>query len=233
MDTVRSCYDTNDLTLATTPYARVRSNSIETSTDAQAWEWLGSRPQTNQRLIVGAAAGDAIIVADPNNVWTSTNRVNWTKVLTGIGPDLTTGGSDEIFPQTPPWISSIASGSNLVVVGTTWGELLFTRDGFNWHTNQTPFTRIFDVTITPRGIMVASYDTIAESFFEAAPDTPAQFGFIQRNREFLFTGEFAHFEIQTKTNLLDPWQPLTQTTNTLPLSTSANGATFYRAVKQP
>jgi hypothetical protein len=49
----------------------------------------------------------------------------------------------------------------------------------------TPF---MECTVTPRGIMLACFNTIAEALFEAAPDLPVQFGFSFQNQTLDFNG---------------------------------------------
>jgi hypothetical protein len=81
--------------------------------------------------------------------------------------------------------------------------------------------------------MITSYNTIAESFFDAGPDIPTRFGFSLQNGQLLFEGAMAYFEIQTKTNLDTPWTTLRGTSSNLSLPMSDSGAGFFRALLPP
>ena len=227
-----SALDTSDLLFASLPYAKVDGvgrldANVVVSDDGKEWKTI-RRPESG--LYHAAALGSNIVVSGRSNLWITTDRTNWTKLLTKQGPLVAVYETSEWFTwEYQPWITSINVKSNLLAATTEWGEVLLSTNGLNWEFHQTPFFGLRDCTFTPSGILVISWDMIAEANFDNAPhsEMPAAFDFTANAIK--FSGPVGYYELQSSSNLSN-WTTFQATTTNvnfqMPLTNSQH---YFRA----
>ncbi|HEX7862341.1 MAG TPA: hypothetical protein VF773_18535 [Verrucomicrobiae bacterium] len=197
---------TNDLAFATPPFARARAihpfNSWLEINDGKGWQSIQHPARDVQHA---AAIGDIIVASGvqdlwvSTNLWPATNRFHWKTVMSKIGPiDYSYGQVEGSYYRTHPWVTSISTKSNLLVATTIYGELLLTTNGLDWQIEQTPFETLEDATFTPSGLLVSSYNTIAETYFDNAPDSLMPSSFTASTNQVIFDGPLLRTPILTR-----------------------------------
>lgn len=220
--------NTNDHAYASLPFARLTAaGRVETSDDGQQWQPI-SAPAN---LRAAAAISNVIVVADWSNIWVKPDGALWTKVATKFGPPnpVPEGGSAEFYPH-DPWINSFTAGNGIIVGATGWGELLFSTNGYDWSTNQTPFLSLNDVTFTPDGLLVQSFGLIAEARWDGQrpANNPPQFA--TTNDAFTLKTPLRYHDIQISPDLTN-WTRWRSTSSNITWSVPTESSGFYRAVQ--
>lgn len=223
----------NDFASATPPFARVRGSVLEISDDGVEWHAM-RKPEVNTRE--AAALGEVVVASGLSNLWATVDRTNWTRVLSKMGrpTGAQEGGSSE-FPLNEPWIFSLTAGHGLLAATTSWGELLFSTNGFQWETNETTLQWIDDLTFTPDGIMVSSFNLLAAARFAGGAEPLPATQINIEGSQFRFEGPLRYHEIEFATDLAGDWTVFRRTaTNTVwgVSSVAAPEGAFFRAVRR-
>jgi hypothetical protein len=225
----------DDLTRGELPWARCAGFSpkrVEVSDDGVVWQTIRN-PESGVQL--AATIGNTIVAAGTSNLWATTDRTNWTKIKTKEGPVIYV--SDEIgggfHEEKDQWILSFSRGNGMVVATTSWGELLFSLDGFEWQTEQTIFRRIDDVAIAAEKLVVAAWGVIAEARLDGGVDPVRQTKLRLSSNQLELEGPVRYHEIQAATNF-SAWNfffKTAGTNTTLQIDQSSEPMQFFRAVR--
>jgi hypothetical protein len=223
--------DTNDIAWATPPFARVSGSSLQRSDDGVTWQSMRKPPDF--QILEAAALGDVVVASGMSNLWATVNGTNWTRVLSKVGPltRVAEGGGTE--PDA--WISSLTAGHGMLAATTTWGELLFSTNGFQWETNATTLGWIDDLTFTPDGILVSSFNLLSAARFDGGTESLPATRIKVEGSQFRFEGPLRLHEIQFAKELTAPdWTIFRRTaSNTVwgVSSVDAPAGAFFRAVR--
>jgi hypothetical protein len=202
---------------------------VEVSDNGETWNRI-SKPE---RVYVAAALGNTIIAAGTSNLWATVNRTNWTKIQTKEGPTiLTASEGGEAQEMKYRWIVSLSPGSGKIVATTSWGELLFSQDGFAWQTEQTIFPHIEDAAITDEKVVIVTWRGIAEARLDGGVDAVRATKLRLTSDQLEFEGPLRYHEIQRTTNLAT-WNVFkTVSTNMIwQIDNSSQPSEFFRAVR--
>jgi hypothetical protein len=224
--------DTNDIAWAIPPFARVSGASLQRSADGVEWQSMQKPPDF--QIFQAAALGEVVVASGMSNLWATVNGTNWTKVSSKMGPSL--GISEGGAAERVAWISSLTAGHGILAATTSWGELLFSTNGFQWETNVTTLQRIDDLTFTRDGILVSSLNLLAAARFDGGTEPMPATRIKVEGSQFRFEGPLRFHEIESATDLGAPvWTVFRRTaTNTVwgVSEVDAPAGAFFRAVQR-
>lgn len=225
----------DDVTRGDLPWARSVGASpkrVEVTDDGVAWNTIVT-PESALQL--AATIGNTIVAAGTSNLWATADRTNWTKIKTKEGPVIFV--SDEVgggfHEEKDRWILSFSRGNGMLVATTSWGELLFSADGFQWQTEQTIFRRVDDVAIAPDKLVVAAWGVIAEARLDGGVDPVRETTLRLNSNQLELDGPLRYSEIQWGTNF-SAWNLFAKaagTNTTLQIDQSSEPMQFFRAVR--
>ncbi|HEY6227024.1 MAG TPA: hypothetical protein VI282_07880 [Verrucomicrobiae bacterium] len=220
----------DDLTTGQLPWARSSiTGTIEVTDDGTVWQNI-SGPEASVRL--AGAIGNTIVAAGTSNLWATSDRVKWTKIKTKEGPLIYVADDSGTHPEPDRWVLSFSRGNGMIVATTSWGELLFSSDGFDWQIEPTMFPRIVDAAITAEKVVVATWKGIAEARLDGGVNAVGETKLRITSDRLDVEGPVRFHEIQQATDFLT-WNffSLSGTNRTLQIDSVSQPIQFFRAVQ--
>lgn len=205
----------------------VVGDAILSSSDGMSF--LVEESQTPKYLRNIASGPGTVLAAGENTILVSTIQGEWKQALVS---------TTNLFYGVTYFAGalSLTAGRGMLAATTSFGELLFSTNGFQWQTNETTLGWIDDLTFTPTGILVSSFNLLAHARFDGGTDPLAPTQIKVDGSQFRFEGPLRHHEIEFATDLgAAEWTVFrTTATNTVWEVGTVNApeGAFFRAVRR-